>query len=130
VDDAPVTFTDNNRNPLTSQAGVTEELRRVISARETAFRIVALLLIVGRIMLAAGSMLTLDTPQGYFEQWFINEGRDSVSWLLWAAAYRGHKPMVTLLSESGAKPSWHSVHAAAGANHAKTLQVLLAPARR
>ncbi len=55
-----------------------------------------------------------------------NEGSRDVSIPLWVAAHRGNTPMVTLLLEAGAKATWQTVHAAACANHANTLRVLLA----
>jgi hypothetical protein len=55
-----------------------------------------------------------------------NEGRRGVSESLWAAAHRGNTPIALLLLEAGAQPTWEIVHAAAFANHANTLRVLLA----
>jgi ankyrin repeat protein len=54
-----------------------------------------------------------------------NEGARGVSMPLWVAAHRGNTPMVALLLEAGAKATSHTVHAAAFANHANTLRVLL-----
>ena len=55
-----------------------------------------------------------------------NEGARGVSTPLWVAAHRGNTPMVALLLQAGAKATWQTVHAAAFANHANTLPVLLA----